>query len=64
MAALRNAGNPVFVSLYRCVWHAYFIGTDDRGIVLELILVPSDNDPERWFCIHALPYKDRTGVAE
>ncbi|AOE44311.1 BrnT-like toxin [Gordonia phage Eyre] len=49
MAALRNAGNPLLVDGNR----AYYIGTDNRGIELELILTA--NPDGSWTCIHAMP---------
>jgi len=33
----------------------HLVGTDDRGIEIEMILVPDDHDPQRMACIHAMP---------
>ncbi len=49
MTALRHAGNPLLMDGRR----AYFIGTDSRGVELEIILVAEDDDT--WTCIHAMP---------
>ncbi len=37
------------------VIRVYFVGIDDRGIELELILTPHDDDADRWVVIHAMP---------
>lgn len=49
MEALRHAGNPLFIDGRR----AYYIGTDSRGVELEIILVAEADDT--WTCIHAMP---------
>ena len=57
LEALRNAGTPVLLDRNR----AYFIGTDSKGVELEIILVADDDDPETWVAIHAMPthYRDQ-----
>ncbi|GAC71051.1 hypothetical protein [Gordonia soli] len=54
VAALRHAGMPLEIVERDGVVRVYFIGTDDRGIELELILTPEDDD-DRWVVIHAMP---------
>jgi hypothetical protein len=34
---------------------ARYIGPDDRGVELELILVPDDRNPDAFTIIHAMP---------
>ncbi|WP_182360573.1 hypothetical protein [Tomitella gaofuii] len=33
-----------------------FLGTDDQGVELHMILVPDDRDLDRMSCIHAIQY--------
>ncbi|MFC7620946.1 hypothetical protein [Microlunatus sp. GCM10028923] len=33
----------------------YYVGFDDRGVELELIVVPDDRHEGRYACIHAMP---------
>ncbi|RDI47224.1 hypothetical protein DFR68_109223 [Nocardia mexicana] len=50
LAALENA------ELVQTVGDAeYYIGTDNLGMELELIVVPDDRYPDRLACIHAMP---------
>lgn len=49
MAALRHAATPLLVDGNR----AYYIGTDTRGVELEIILVAEEDGS--WTCIHAMP---------
>lgn len=51
LVALRNAGMPLLVDGNR----AYFIGTDERGVRFEIILVADDRDADLWIAIHAMP---------
>ncbi|MGH3094514.1 MAG: hypothetical protein ACRDMV_00765 [Streptosporangiales bacterium] len=39
----------------------YYVGVDDRGIELEIIIVPDDKDPDGWTITHAMPtsYRER-----
>ncbi len=39
----------------------FFLGIDDRGVLLELIAVPWPKDEEQLMVIHAMPYKWRGG---
>lgn len=39
---------------------AMYVGTDDRGLELEVILVPDDRDPNAFTVIHAMPTDWRT----
>jgi hypothetical protein len=55
LAALRNAGMPLLIDENR----AYFIGTDERGVRFEIILVADDRDADLWTAIHALPTRYR-----
>lgn len=34
---------------------ALYVGADDRGVELELIVVPDDRDPDAFTVIHAMP---------
>ncbi|BBX95396.1 hypothetical protein [Mycobacterium lacus] len=34
---------------------AYFIGTDERGMRYEIILVADDREADLWIAIHARP---------
>lgn len=34
---------------------ALYIGTDDRGLELEMVLVPDDRNPGGFAVIHAMP---------
>jgi len=34
---------------------AMYVGTDDRGLEIEVILVPNDRDPNAFTVIHAMP---------
>lgn len=56
-AALRHAGMPELVQGDRM----FFLGIDDRGVLLELIAVPWPKDEEQLMVIHAMPYKWRGG---
>lgn len=53
MEALKNAGNPLATIGNR----AYYLGTDSRGVELEIILIAEDDDT--WTCIHAMPTQYR-----
>ncbi|MBE5453467.1 hypothetical protein E3G52_000331 [Mycobacteroides abscessus] len=64
MAALRHAGMPLLVDKRDGIWRVYFVGTDDTGVELELILVPHATQDEHWVCIHAMPTKYREGGAQ
>ncbi|NKY50074.1 hypothetical protein [Nocardia vermiculata] len=33
-----------------------FLGIDNRGVELHIILVPDDKNPDRLACIHAIQY--------
>ncbi len=63
-SALRNAGMPLLVDNRDGIWRLYFIGTDDTGVELELILVPHATQDWTWVCIHAMPTKYRKGGAQ
>ena len=34
---------------------ALYVGADDRGVELELIVVPDDRSPDTFTVIHAMP---------
>lgn len=50
MAALENAGGPVVDEGDRRL----YIGTDDRGVELEIVMV-NDGRDDTWAIIHAMP---------
>jgi len=51
LEALANAGLPVSVEGDAL----HYLGADDRGIELELIVVPDDKRPGGFSVIHAMP---------
>lgn len=51
LAALANAGAPVNIEGDA----RHYVGTDDRGIELEITVVPDDRRPGGFSVIHAMP---------
>lgn len=49
-AALANAGTPEIDGDA-----LLFTGTDDRGVELEMVVVPDDRYEGQWAVIHAMP---------
>jgi hypothetical protein len=52
--AMTNAGEPTAIGD-----QLHYIGTDSRGVELEVIAVPDDRNPERLAVIHAMPVSFR-----
>jgi hypothetical protein len=36
-----------------------YLGTDSRGVEIEIGVVPDDRNPNAWTVIHAMPAQDR-----
>lgn len=50
LAAMANCRDPVPVG------DAYlYVADDDRGVELEIVIVPDDRNDEGWAVIHAMP---------
>lgn len=50
LAAIANAGDPTIEGDAQT-----YIGTDDRGVELKIVLVPDNRRPGGWAVIHAMP---------
>jgi len=50
LAAITNAGEPTIEGDAET-----YIGPDDRGVELRIVVVPDDKRPNAWAVIHAMP---------
>lgn len=55
-AAMLDAGVPTEVP---GTDQLLYVGRDDRGVLLEIIAVPDDQNPEGLAVIHCMPYDYR-----
>lgn len=51
LTAMRSAGTPLVLQGEQLL----YIGTDDRGVELEIIAVPDNKRPAGLAVIHAMP---------
>jgi len=50
LTALQNAGEPV-----RDGDALRYVGVDDRGVELEIVIVPDDRHTDTWAIVHVMP---------